>query len=116
MNQLTNLYILIQGRHSIDIPESQGFVFPNGIQDPSNYGSIEKGADDFVSQISGDEVNIIVTGLTQATVSVIKSCLKYNKKLVLWHYNQSRGGLEASHPVDTGIPASMANYKAQRVL
>ena len=113
---ITNLYILIQGRHEICIPESQGFVFPNGIQDPSEFGLIEKESDDFVSQIEGDELNIIVTGLTQASVAVIKSCLKYNKRLVLWHYNQSRGGLEASQPVDTGIPASMGNYKAQRVL
>lgn len=116
MSNLNNLCILIQGRHDINIPESKGFVFPNGIQDPSDYETIEKEADSFLSKLEGDELNIVVTGLTQATVAVIKSCLKHNKKLVLWHYNQSRGGLEAPHPVDTGIPTSMTNYKAQRVL
>lgn len=114
--ELNNLFILVQGRHDICIPEAKGFVFPNGIQNPSDYETIEKEADTFVKGVEGDELNLIVTGLTQATISVVKSCLKYNKKLVLWHFNQSRGGLEASQPVDTGIPASMSNYKAQRVL
>lgn len=111
-----NLFILIQGRHDIAIPEARGFVFPNGIQDPSAYSSIEQEADSFVEGLVGDELNLIVTGLTQATIAVVKSCIKNQKKLVLWHFNQSRGGLESPHPVDTGVPASMSNYKAQRVL
>lgn len=113
---LNNLYILVQGRHAIDIPESKGFIYPNGISDPSNYEIIEKEADEFVSRLDGEELNLIVTGLTQATVAVIKSCLKYNKFLTLWHYNQSRGGLEVEKPIEPGIPASMSSYKAQKVL
>lgn len=113
---LSNLFILVKGRHDINIPESKGFVFPNGIQDPSDYSSIEQESDGFVERLEGDELNLIVTGLTQATIAVVKSCMKYKKRLVLWHFNQSRGGPESPQPVDTGIPASMINYKAQRVL
>lgn len=112
---INNLYILVQGRHEINIPESKGFIY-HGISDPSNYESIEREADEFVKRLDGRELNLVVTGLTQATVAVIKACVNYNKSLVLWHYNQSRGGLEVEKPIEPDIPASMSNYKAQRVL
>ena len=44
-----------------------------------------------VERYKGDELHVVVTGLTQCTTAVMYACAFYGVPLTLWHYNRDNG-------------------------
>lgn len=44
-----------------------------------------------VEMLCGDELHVLVTGLTQCTAAVLWACACYGVTLTLWHYNRETG-------------------------
>jgi hypothetical protein len=83
---------LIKGRH--EIPEVNGLYIFNEPINPTDVIGINEIAIDHIKQLfsNPDEersMNLYVTGLTVALVSVINVCRMYHIKLILWHYNKN---------------------------
>lgn len=86
---------LCEARH--DMPECViGAIYPNTV-DPIDVAGINKTADAFMRDHSGDVVNVYVTGLTICTIAVVKAALmrlatdKPCPALTLWHFDRATG-------------------------
>lgn len=81
---------LVKGRH--EIPEVDGQYIFDGPIDPVNVSAANKIARDrikYFSRKTGDmHVDIYVTGLTMALVSVLNVCRIHHLTVTLWHYNK----------------------------
>lgn len=87
---------LCEARHAM--PECvTGAIYPNTV-DPLDIAGITATADTFMSEHSGDDVNVYVTGLTVCTIAVVKAAmmrLATDKPcpalLTLWHFDRDTG-------------------------
>lgn len=86
---------LCKGRHQID-SAVDGAVFPNAIEDPLDILMMDSIAETAVQD--ADELDLYVTGLSVALVSVINMCYKQGVKLTLYHYDRN-SGIYYSQPV-----------------
>ena len=82
---------LVKGRH--EIPEVTNYIFKGTIENPSDFGSMWKVADDFIGDMdmSIKEINLYVTGLTAALIEVLNVAKEYGIKVNLFHYNPLDG-------------------------
>lgn len=92
--------ILFEGRHPH--PETDGLspVFSGNIN-PMDFGELDKQAEAFFSANEADEYVIYVTGLTAATVAVIKAAVAHQVTLTLMHYDSSNGDYKPQRVVTT---------------
>lgn len=79
-------YSLFEGRHNL--PENRGYLFSD-----FNFNSFNGVKTDFYHEaldriIKGEEIKIIVTGLTPALCEFINDVIKYHKSVILLHYNR----------------------------
>ena len=95
---------LCDGRHTM--PEGiTSSVYPMSV-DPTDIDSLDRVAVDFVRSCDGKDINLVVTGLSVALVSVIKAvaaCAADNSaatSLTLWHFNRDTGDYYAQKVVD----------------
>ena len=86
---------LCEARHAM--PECvTGAIYPNTV-DPLDVAGITKTADAFMSEHSGEDVNVYVTGLTVCTIAVVKAAMmrlatdKPCPNLTLWHFDRTTG-------------------------
>jgi hypothetical protein len=78
---------LCEGRHSVP-GATDGAIFP-GVVDPldlSGQAAVVAAALEGVQ-----ELNLYVTGLTVALVTVINHCRQQGVRLTLWHFNRDTG-------------------------
>lgn len=95
---------LCEGRHAM--PEGiTSSVYPMSV-DPTDIDSLDRVAVDFVRSCDGKHINLVVTGLSVALVSVIKAvaaCAADDSaatSLTLWHFNRDTGDYYAQKVVD----------------
>lgn len=82
---------LCEGRHAM--PEGiTSSVYPMSV-DPTDIDTLDRVAVDFVRACDGKDINLVVTGLSVALVSVIKA-------VTLWHFNRDTGDYYAQKVVD----------------
>lgn len=83
---------LCRGRH--DIPGVTEYVFDNTVN-PLDVQGLQATADKYIAQLirgkGGCHINLYVTGLSVALVSVINACNRYSVMLTLWHYDRDSG-------------------------
>lgn len=79
---------LIKGRHQIE--NVSEFIFDDAINDVTDIDSMMVNVQDKLKDVS--EVDIFVTGLTVALVSVINFCSLHHIKLTLHHFNRETNG------------------------
>lgn len=101
---------LCSGRHSIPVEE---YIFNGEVQNPLDFAELNRIAEGFVKshcniretygvnpaqidytdvrRLEGDELNVVVTGLTPCTTAVMWACSCYGVPLTLWHYNRETG-------------------------
>lgn len=79
--------ILFKARHSHSEIDGLQAIFPEGVN-PLDFKELDRIAEDFVCSCKEEHLDIYVTGLTVATVAVIRSAIGYNKSLTLWHYDR----------------------------
>lgn len=79
--------ILFEARHIH--PEIEGLpsIFTGDIC-PTDFKELDRQAMEFFSANKAEEYVIYVTGLTAATVAVIKAAVDYQVKLTLMHYDR----------------------------
>lgn len=80
---------LCEGRHPI--PGIIGYVYPMEVNPLDVQGLYDK-ALDFVSAHKDEHINLYVTGLTVALVSIIKACMELHVSLTLYHYDRESNG------------------------
>lgn len=109
MNMPKNTVGLCAGRHDIPVEK---YIFSD-VQNVLDFTALNATAEAFVkencdvritvgvgvSQIDytdvecykGNELHVVVTGLTQCTTAVMWACACYGVPLTLWHYNRDNG-------------------------
>ena len=82
---------LCSGRH--EIPQATDGAIFGAIEDVTNINALdEKAAKALTPYYKGEgNVNVYVTGLTVALVSVINVACSHGVNLTLWHYNAADG-------------------------
>lgn len=82
---------LCKGRH--EIPEVEGYVFPHEISDPTRLDMMEQRVHESIKHLYGteEELELYVTGLSVALVTVINYCTMGRIKLSLYHYDKVTG-------------------------
>lgn len=75
---------LCNGRHTL--PEVDGFVFTE-IEDPMDFEGLYSKAWDAIPEV--ENLDLYVTGLTAATLAVVKVCERRGINLTCWHYNRA---------------------------
>ena len=84
---------LCESRHEIQ-EAVDGSVFPNEIADPMNMLGMYKTAKERLDPLRKDGMkvlNLYVTGMSTALVTVSNYCHQNNVTLVTWHYNNKTG-------------------------
>jgi len=85
---------LCEGRHPI--PEVSGYIFPAQVDPLDMVGQAAKAAE----ALEGVQaLNLYVTGLTVALVTVINHCRHAGIALTLWHYDRESGGYFAQEVI-----------------
>lgn len=85
MNKI-NKFGLCLGRH--EIKGINEYIFPNEL-DPLNLAEMEKLATEKLQGV--EKLDLYVTGLTVALVSVINVCKELGIELTLFHFNRESG-------------------------
>lgn len=81
-------YALCKGRHTFP-KDCVGYIFPHHV-DPTDLKRLNKEMENRFTKVPY-RLDVYVTGLTVALVTVINYCFKHNVWLVLWHYNSDTG-------------------------
>ena len=78
---------LVKGRH--EIAEVTDYIFKGTIENPSDFGSMWRAADNYIGDMdmSIKEINLYVTGLTAALIEVLNVSKEYGIKVNLFHFN-----------------------------
>lgn len=94
--------ILFASRHSH--PEIDGLpeIFSEGIC-PTDFSELDRQAQEFFANNAEEEYVIYVTGLTAATVAVIKAAVDFQVKLVLMHYDRNADKYVPQHVVTPAL-------------
>ena len=96
---------LCKGRHSIDFLGDKDYIF-DVIPNPSDIPAIESRAEEWVKSLPEEaEVDLVITGLTQASIAVLKAVQANRTKFAsfkCWHFNQARSLGPDGKPVDSG--------------
>lgn len=79
--------ILFKARHEHKEIDGLPAIFPDGVN-PMEFAELDKIAEDFVCSCEDNYIDVYITGLTSATVAVIRAAIGYNKNLTLWHYDR----------------------------
>lgn len=90
--------ILFDSRHSH--PEIDGLpeIFSADIC-PTDFAELDRQAQDFFTANKAEEYVVYVTGLTAATVAVIKAAVDCQVKLTLMHYDRNADKYVPQHVV-----------------
>ena len=108
---------LCAGRH--EIPQATDGAIYSAINDVTDIGTLDEiAALALVPYYKGNgEVNVYVTGLTVALVSVINVACSHGVNLTLWHYNAANGNYypqEVCTRVDANlVEESYGGYSAR---
>jgi len=94
--------ILFKARHEHKEIDGLPAIFPDGIN-PMDFTWLDELADDFICSCKEEHLDIYVTGLTAATVAVIRSAIGYNKSLTLWHYDREADCYRPQKVVTAGL-------------
>lgn len=92
--------ILFESRHTHSEIEGLPSVFTGDIC-PTDFPELDRQAQEFFSANKAEEYVIYVTGLTAATVAVIKAAVDYQVKLTLMHYDRTTDNYVPQHVVTT---------------
>lgn len=76
---------LCQARHTTPVTDS---FFNYEIEDVTNISALQDFANKRLESLRVQTLNIYVTGLTVALVTVINACHSQGVKLTLWHYDR----------------------------
>lgn len=100
---------LCEGRH--DIPNADdGAMFPQHL-DPTDTANMERLArqrlDELFPGNQASHLNLFVTGLTAALISVLNVCYDIGLQVTLWHYNIADGQY---YPQAVRIGSAAADY------
>lgn len=69
----------------------KGGIFGKKVDDPMDISTLENTAANYVNAAHRNgvrQINLYVTGLTQATIAVINACAIKRIRLVVYHYNR----------------------------
>lgn len=80
--------ILFSARHSHSEIDGLPEIFSEGIC-PTDFAELDRQAQEFFSANKAEEYVVYVTGLTAATVAVIKAAVDCQVKLTLMHYDRN---------------------------
>lgn len=80
--------ILFTSRHQHSEIDGLPEIFSEGIC-PTDFAELDRQAQEFFTANNADEYVIYVTGLTAATVAVIKAAVDFQVKLILMHYDRT---------------------------
>ena len=80
--------ILFASRHSHAEIDGLPEIFSEGIC-PTDFAGLDSQAQEFFAANHAEEYVIYVTGLTAATVAVIKAAVDFQVKLTLMHYDRN---------------------------
>lgn len=86
------LFGLCKGRHQIQFLKDDQYIFCDPL-DAGNIEEIQKKADAWVEQhMSADNnhLDLVVTGLTSASIAVINAVKSHGYTMTCWHFNQAR--------------------------
>jgi len=87
---MTKNYILFSGRHTCS-DATDGAIFDCPVN-PVDFEEMERIVRSKLDELkAGDSVNLYVTGLTAATLAVVKVCLEKCINLVAYHYDTATG-------------------------
>jgi len=80
-----------EGRHDIPLAEDRA-VFGE-IEDPMDFISLKGKCRERFMPLVGkcDVLNLYVTGLTPALLTVINFCREHNMECITWHFNKANG-------------------------
>ena len=110
MNLPENAVGLVAGRHDIPVEK---YIFSE-VNDVMDFTALNATAEAFIKAncdirteynicvnqttyyadvecYKGNELHVVVTGLTQCTTAVMWACACYGVPLTLWHYNRDNG-------------------------
>lgn len=80
---------LCKGRHKFP-KDCTGYIFPHAV-DPTDLPRLDREVRKRFQKVPY-RLDVYVTGLTVALISVVNFCVRNNVWLVLWHYDSSTGG------------------------
>lgn len=84
---------LCESRH--EIPEAvNGAIFPEVIDNPMDFGALRIMAENALNPLftlGVKNVNVYVTGLTPALLTVVNLCRERGIKCITFHYNKTNG-------------------------
>lgn len=83
---------LCESRH--EIPQAEdGAIFPQEIEDPMNFFRLRTLCREKLGPLVGtcDVLNVYVTGLTPALLTVVNFCRENKIECVTWHFNRATG-------------------------
>lgn len=80
--------ILFTSRHSHAEIDGLPEIFSEDIC-PTDFSELDRQAQEFFATNNAEEYVIYVTGLTAATVAVIKAAMDFQVKLTLMHYDRN---------------------------
>ena len=81
-------FILFTGRHAMPEEAGNDAIFAD--INPVDFIGMDKIAYEKISKTADKNICLYVTGLTAATVAVVKACLRHRKNLVLMHYDKGK--------------------------
>ena len=90
--------LLFESRNSHPAIEGLSSVFTGDIC-PTDFSELDRQAKEFFSTNKAEEYVIYVTGLTAATVAVIKAAIDYQVKLTLMHYDLTTNSYVPQHVI-----------------
>lgn len=77
--------VLCSGRH--EMPQNDGEIFPNTIN-PTDLSGMEKMAREKLLPLANTEIQVFVTGLTVALITVLNVCRELEIKVTLLHFDR----------------------------
>ena len=78
---------LCLGRH--ELPSVDGYIYGNTV-DPMDFAALSACASAAIPS-DADSIELYVTGLTPATLAVVKHCHDNSINLTCWHYDRESG-------------------------
>lgn len=79
------IFGLIKGRHNLPVND---YLIESDVSDPSDYDMMTQSYVEKLGDIEPDKViNVLVTGLTSATTTLIRYAMLSWRPLTLWHYD-----------------------------
>jgi hypothetical protein len=98
---------LCNGRHQL--PEVDGYVYGTEVN-PMDFTEMELTANESIPA-DADHIDLYVTGLTAATLAVVKVCECRAINLTCWHYDREQGNYQPQQIFRGFRPCPFCGYR-----